>query len=505
MVTLDQKIALYAILHNPIDFRQFFFKDLDGNPWKVYFYQIPWALSRDVVVQCGRNVGKSDEIPKEILRRALLQPNRQTMVATQQEVHLKPPCESLINMLYTHPFFRLFKGKVTRSPDYRINIGRHEVFGRSAGTQMGNNFLGPHVDNIFVDEAQTFQDICLKKITQAVRDATASWRFYGVHDGRRDTALYKKGYEDPEFRDKAFNYPSYVRPGWTDEEKRRLAREYGGEGSPEWVHNVLGLPGEVSYGVWPYEDLASCVSTERFLEDIVITDKDLEEVMDKNEAREKGVPWFSLEALPLPPLSSYGLNPTKVIGGYDATYSGDPAVLLLAFKEKGKWVIPFRIQLLGIIPNDQAFILNYIMDIYKVDLLGIDTTGADGKNVRDNLGDKPIYSVVFSANIVTGYDEEGKPREINAKEYSTLLGLTALKNKDFLFYESPSIMEEFLGERARRAQGGKMIYMAKKDHTLSAFRCLNLAIWASQAPIQEEGGEFFFDYMGEWGNIGKGF
>jgi len=459
---------------------------------------MPWAFSKDAVVECGRNVGKSDEIPKAILEIALEQPNGETMIATQQEVHLKPPCENLISLLTTHDFFKIFKGGVKRSPDYQINIGKHKVFGRSAGTEMGSNFLGPHVDNIFVDEAQTFQDICMKKIKQAARDANTVWRFYGVHDGRRDTALYKKGYEDPEFAKVSFNYPSWVRPGWTEKEAKQLAREYGGEGSPDWIHQVLGLPGEVSYGVWPYEDLVKCISEEP-MEEIVISEKDLEEVMDKSEAREKNLPWFSLEALPIPPLSSLGFESKKIIGGYDATYSGDPAVLLLAFKDKGKWVIPFRIQLVNIIPNDQSRILEHIMDTYKVDMLGIDTTGADGKNVRDNLGDKPIYSAVFSANLTVGYHEDGEPKEANSKEFSTLLGLTALKSHDFLIYESSSFLDEFLSERSRRGQGGKVVYVAKKDHTLSAFRCLNLAIWAFSSPLEQGGGEFIFERLGEWG------
>ncbi len=489
-------------MNNPVDFRQFFFVDVDGGEWRVYYYQYPWAFARNAVVACGRNVGKSDSMEKDALYWAFQLPNRETLIATQGEVYLKPRCDRLYSLVESHPFFSLFKGRLTRSPFYSIEIFNHTIYGRAAGTKPGSNFLGPHVDKVDVDEAQELEIGCDNKLQQAVRDgAKCIWRYWGVHDGRRDTALYRHQYEDPRFASTAFRIPSYFRPSWSRAEGEMLARQYGGANSPDWMHQVEGLPGEVAYGVWPYEDLLGNMSKDRQLVEIVINFSDLSEVMPRDEAQRTNRPWFSLEALNLPP-PPFGY--TKAVAGMDATYTGDPAVILPAFYDKGRWEVPFRIQLRGIIPNDQSHIIRYLLDLYRFDFLALDCTGAEGKNVRDNLSDtNKIYSVIFSSNVVVGYDEGGKEREVYAKEFSTLQGLTRLKNREFLIYESASLLDEFLNERGRRGQGGRIIYSVPKkrgDHTISAFRCLNMAIWTltegPEAPREEE------IYIENWGELG---
>jgi len=482
---------LYAIFHNPLWFREFFFKNLNEEPWETYYYQIPWALEKDIVAQCGRGVGKSVDLEMEVLRRAFIQPKRESLIVTQSETHLNPRCDRIIDLLEGHPFFKMFKKKATRRPFYNIEVANHKIYGRSAGTKGGANFLGFHVDNIYVDEAQELELVCEAKLQQSTRDSSCSWRFYGVHNGRRDTALFQHGYKDPYFVNRSFRVPSYFRPSWDKAEEERLARLYGGIGSPNWINNVEGLPGEVAYGVWPYDDLIANFD-ERPMQDIVITHKDLLEIMPKEEAREKNTAWFSLENLSLPFDAPFLYE--ACVAGMDATYSGDPAIILIAFKHNNKWEIPFRISLNNIIPNDQAWIVKYLIDTFKIQNFAIDATGADGKNIKDNLEELGyhLYPVIFSENI----EVNGKLEY--TKEFSTLLALSNLKDRIFVIYDSPSLLDEFLGEKAKRGQAGKTIYQAKKDHSLSAFRCLNMAIWSLNKLKEEEGEEFFVDIIGKW-------
>lgn len=497
---MSQKLALYACLKDKIHFRQFFFKTHEGKPWQSWFYQFAPAMSDEFAMYCGRGCGKTDELIKDTLQDALLLPGQETLIATQFEIHLTRPCDSLIDIINTHSFFKLFKGPSHRRPFYKFFLGKHIIHGLSAGSEGGSNFLGLHVDRIKIDEAQKVEKVVEQKMRQAVRNDACKWKYYGVLDGRRDTCLYQHAFNDPSIRDKTFRFPSYLRPTWTYDEGTRLEREYGGRGSQTWLNNVEGEAGEPTYGVWPYKDMVDAMISTDPLIDVVVTMEDLKDhqTIDFDFARENRLCWFSLDFLSLP---IFDFKYDECYGGLDASSGfGDPAVLILAFKIGNKWKIPVRYSFSGISPNDVTWMVKYIMQAYNCSIIAIDTTGADGKNVRDNLASYTTYPVTYSENVIVGEGPDGNPTEANVKEFSTKLAVDNLRSNRFIICDSPSWLMEFEQEKVKRGVSGRLIYNAPTDHTISSFRALNLLLWDLPNvlnPHEQEEGQTF-EVIGTW-------
>ena len=250
--------ALLSILDRR-RFAAMYFKDpVTRRQWKVRGYQeesINWYGPRKIH-RSARSTGKTKDLEICVLNAAMTDAGQEALVGTQREAHLEPMMERLVRIVETVPDFKQsLKRRPQRSPDYKIEFKNNFIiWGRIAGP-FGQNFQAMHVKYQFSEEAQEWTDKAWREFIPGLNPGGWRW-IYGVPNGVRNK--YYSYTEDSSY--KLFSWSRLLDKSLSVGEIEELKRDYGGEGSPDYQHLVLGLHGRRRIASFDYDDYQLCVN-----------------------------------------------------------------------------------------------------------------------------------------------------------------------------------------------------------------------------------------------------
>jgi len=287
-ITLEQAQMAY-ISQDPLLWCQAFLNEPDNDePYTFWDYQKPSVESwqQDVIHQDGAEVGKTREITALILwgqitafGGSILRPS--ILVAAPQQTHL----DEIIMDMEGHlgitedggqhkPFIHHFWLKPKRTPHYmarfmtpnpenpnRPRVGR--VYFRPAGHD-GEAFRGVHVNalGLFDEAAKIKNKTIWSEFFRSLKPG-CKHRIYSVPDGDNASEFYRMcqkaipNLPTDQPGQRLFHWAKTLMPEpfWSDDRKQHFVRLFGGEDSPGYQRNVLGLNGQQENPVWPWSTL----------------------------------------------------------------------------------------------------------------------------------------------------------------------------------------------------------------------------------------------------------
>lgn len=491
----DAELALFALWNGQIDFPQFMFgEELKAlGTGYIYYYQYLWLMAEELVNASGRNLGKSFLFEKRAVHRALLRPRKKTVITALDFLHLKPRMDAIITHFNKHPILKYFLEKSTQTPFYSLLLTNgHEQYGVIAGTDGGQNLLQFHVHEICIDEAQMYPAAARQKMPGMMLEGCTFYEC-GVPDGDRTSPFYADDNTDSRFADKRSKVPSYMNSLWDDPKVREAALvTYGGKDTNLYKQNVLGQWGEPVEGVWSYQDLTTCVNKHRLPHLVEIT-KDRVDLILANLTPEWYHTWPQYITVPPVPEEAEAVIVAMDVG---QSVQGDPSIIYPFSLVKGRWVVPYTIEVKGVIAKLQAPLLYRVAKLAwdRVKGIGVDATGAEGKAVIDELRTetgrydadikKLLEPVVFSSTVVTEFvkkfNERKGAEEVQevkqaVKDFTTVHLRAMFFNRQIELPNDDRLIAEFTGEKQKMGQRG-IIYNPdnRPDHCIAAFRCFAL-------------------------------
>lgn len=420
----EKEAYLAAILldESGLDQAEFLWKSSedDGPCWRAWPFQYMWwrDKSRYQIEQGARSIGKSMGVKARATAFPFVHRGKQMVITAPEGNHLDV-LTNQIELAYQDSRVlksMLSKGRsgVTHRPFTANFKNSSTILGRIPGP-TGKGVKGIHPAVLEQDEASDYPHNGWTELIETLQEGyeKGSWRAHGVTRGVRDKFWE---FTQPNSGWKIHHLTALHRPTWSDEERERKIRQYGGSSSdPEYLRNVMGRHGNSVNPIFILARLTECFDFEKestYNSDVFQHVK----ISHENIQQYEGVEHF----LDLP----YSHKKMKNIWiGMDVGFTEDPSEILCYEETISKTgVSSFRLvsrfSLERLTIEDQASCILYLMDFYDTKGFGIDKTG-NGiglfQRVQAIIGDSAEYKRAgfaekfkgygFSEKILSGYEE----------------------------------------------------------------------------------------------------
>lgn len=512
-----------------------FLKEPDtGLPYTFWDYQIPSIrYNGNSVHQDGAEVGKTREIIVRLMHCALTRPNTDSMVGAPEQVHLDDIIDGIEWQLDNNPALGVYLKKHKKHPHhvlYWTNGAR--TFFCPAGFD-GSGFRGKHcAGEVIMEEAAKIKNPTIW--IEFWRSGKPGCRFgiYSVSDGDRTSTYYRltrlatgegrpnDGASMPadlDFRLFRWNKTMQPPPFWTHQRKKFYIDTYGGEDSPGYQRNVLGLHGDPENVVFPYSQFIRCmrdISAHRtvkiLMDDATVSATVARFELSADKSTGKSAPREILLEDSATPRADFEIAaflkrslvsvPGVLVLGADLGFAKDPTEIIIRLIFGAVWRTVARIQLKGVTYDQQCAAIDALDDIYHLHRLGIDK-GSAGTAVIHNLlsvaylekkYDERMVQVDFGASMERIGDDGDividqkteKPARQNTKELSTDLLVQKMQRGTWELPGDPDYYTIFPSQTWR--QGTKMrIFSKGNDHLPDAERAASAAL-AAAVDVEED-------------------
>jgi intein/homing endonuclease len=202
-------------------------------------------IAEGIVVH--NSVGKSLSIKLRAFAFPFVNPGEEMIITAPEGVHLDAVTDN-VETLYTN--CRLAREMISRGRGgikhrpFLINFSNgSRIMGRIP-QRDGKGIKGTHPLWLEMDEASDWPEAAWAEIIETVKvqNPKARWRAHGVTRG------VGGGFDErcqPDSGWKVHALPAMYRPNWTEEERQKKIKEYGGSiEAVDYRRNVLGLPGD---------------------------------------------------------------------------------------------------------------------------------------------------------------------------------------------------------------------------------------------------------------------
>jgi hypothetical protein len=473
-----EDIELYEILRHPVLCGEFIHNMVGEFEFTDYQKEILCDFNDHVAVCTARAVGKTVSLVSLILWALVynLFPNDYILYAVPSKVHLQPVWEGLMRAFKTNPFLKNFtyKNEGINSSEYSIRLQNSaSLLCRIAGQSgTGSNLVGLHTPFILVDEGGYFPWNAFIEMQPDLNTPTFGHRevVCGVPTGLREkNTLYHVDRENAIYT--KHRVSSFQNPRLTEKDFEKFREQYGGEGSDDWVHYVLGEHGKPVYSLF-----------DRFaftMESYPVTRLEIDGVKEN----ELGAMLAKIQAFPQIP-KNYG-----VVLGVDLGYTEPTAIILLYLDEKERLRFHGRIKLTKVPYNVQEKIIDQIDTRFAPSIIGMDRGNA-GISIIQNLQNHSDYAskkynerlipIDFSSSITVSKGPDGTEERVKTKVFTVSL-LQEYSNSGRLVYSStdPDMMAELERMTYTKNINGDIVYKTLterggkrgEDHFTSALLC----------------------------------
>jgi hypothetical protein len=289
---------------------------------------------------------------------------------------------------------------------------------RIIGSTADSNIIGLHIPCIFIDEAQVFSYNAWQSLQQTLNTWDKGYYIWlsGVPNGLREkNILFEADQQDDKWSRHNLSRLSSTR--YTRTQMESDLKQYGGESGDDWVHLVLGQHGSPAFSVFDRKLMK--------IENYPVVVGSMNNVgLDQHS----GV--FS-DIISAPDLSSTIKSKYDLLClAIDAGFSNDPTILTILWRDRETliWREFSRHELRRIKYPIQAKVIDWLDTIYGFNMICIDA-GSSGlalcQILQDETGEfkgknftKRLVPVDFQANVVTGYDNEGKEEKERVRKFT---------------------------------------------------------------------------------------
>lgn len=477
----ESEMALYEVLRHPV-FCGEFIRELDSNEdWVYELYQEEMLCDAHsyVGICTGRSVGKTTVLEDIVVRQVINKFFDAMMFTVPNQVHIDPPFLRLMSLFRTNSFLQHFAHphRSFNSQKYNILFNNGFLFdGRIAGTSGGEqNVAGAHYPLIIVDEGGMYPwgtwaslQPCLNSFELGAQLIVA-----GVPTGMREQNVLW-------FVDKGtdqytkHNVAAHENPRYTAEDEQRNLDQFGGKGSQEYLHIVLGEHGSPVFAMF---DRSQMLLEDYRYPTITLT---------KQEHRDS-VQAVYLDLSTLPKFPDYA---KMTLIGMDCGYT-EPTVIVPMYFSSGRWRILYRLTLYQCKYPVQREIISILTKKLMPNFIGVDE-GHGGRAFVQELSEhnqnvfKLLMPINFSTNVPVGYDDEGKEINVRAKQFGMQRLQQMINGHDIALskFDEP-LISELERTTYSRSPGGAITYKTLTprggtrggDHNLAALLSAVVALY----------------------------
>lgn len=538
---------------------QFFLKEPEDpdhqEPYGIWDYQEESLRYKGhAIYKTASAVGKTRDIVARGLHEAFTSPNGSSLIGAPLQGHLDEIIEAMDDQLTWNPelgkrrWHKHYKDGWKRHPYHTWYFNnRFKIYFRPS-SHDGNAYRGVHVRTSATKDEAT-KDKNKKQWSEfwrAMKPGCVA-KIYSVPDGDRSCEFHKLGERalidrgtdlesvpDTEqevandsfkgaarhikdIRFKLFNWSKTLMPypEWSRERKKFYIEQFGGEDSPEYKHNVLGVDGDPEYSVFPWEHLKHCIReipeyrvlkvlVDSANDEVIVTGYKYEQVsgddgpvcvpvclLDKVYVKSGFFDYDEHHESDFRRLikSFFITAPGLKSGGGDFGFSPDPTELIVKniIGKKDRYVA--RLQLKSVTYDQQCQALDALDDVYgPMESMSWGTDhGNAGSAVAHDLQGLPQYAHKNYEDRLRGFSFEstsdnidasgeaiidaksGKPAKITMKELATDLMTKKVQRLETEYPADPDFAFYYPNHTVRK--GKHRIYKNSDDHLIDAERC----------------------------------
>ncbi len=523
-LTENQKL-FYCMLTMQTSFLRHFWKaDLTLPPstrQKTF-----WNDESDRVLLCtARKTGKTIDGEGQVIRFGINHRVNgggieEAMLTTPGENQIAPIWDRVINRIDNNPLFRMLcrahpknEGKI----EFWSGVVWYFRIDGSSGTDA--NMIGLRCKKIIGDEQALTVRVCHNSRKQSALP-DCKWRYAGVPNGVRHTVFWELDQTRAGADWSRHKFSTFVNPlYWKKKAMDALKADYG-EGSQDYVTQVMGVWGEEVFSSFPPGSIA--VDEALPYTTSKLTSQDiLPDMLPLNRT-------ILFNRLKVP-----RLNVAQYAIGMDYGFLQDPTEVVVAYrKENGSadWFTAARIELVGCNPKAQSQFLNLLVEglghrmvesvcldqasgglAVAMDLLNDPYLGQWWQaRLMDYAAGSSIEVEVILEDTKAALEEEGvvvhqQKKKVGRKQYATeLLQFSLINAKHDLpntalrlwLAKDAEMIQELIDTREKKTPAGRVVYVSRMDsgnraidHITDSLRCLVLACQAAQQRSMEETGD----------------
>jgi hypothetical protein len=530
--SLDE-LQLACLCNDPVLWVETFLKEPDSPslPYQFFDYQkesIRYA--GNTLHECGAEVGKTREIVAFVLWKAFTVANGSGLISAPMYAHVIEIVDAIEEQFGYNKELKKSLVQHRKHPHHMMRISNgFKIFFRPTGHD-GEALRGVHVKTFAIlDEATKIKNPDVFKEFWRATKPNCSHKIYSTPDGDRSCQFFKlcqraegKEVKDGEsdsrnltFRKFQWSKALMPDPFWSASRRRFYIEQYGGEDSPGYQQNVLGIWGDPESTVFPWYQF------ERLLKDITeykclkivfdnaqglvsVTGTEYRPGVDEDGKKSDPREIFIIDKqvkksqfdIKSELKTMFTNTPGLKFAGADLGFSQDPTEIIIKAVTGRVHRVIARLHLKGVTYDEQAEAIDALDDIFdngKSDMgWGIDFGNA-GSAVVHILQNQEKYFDKRYENRLTGYqfgaiydaiDETGeviidkhteKPVKLNGKELSTDLLIKKMQRQQLEYPYDPDFIL-FYPNHTYRMGPLHRIFKGTDDHLIDADRVLTLRV-----------------------------
>jgi len=330
-------------------------------------------------------------------------------------IHLKDVLDVIKTAIQHHPILSMWKRRISRAPKYEFEAKNYwKLDGINMNVKSkepGSKFFGKHVQKLWIEECSLETEQVATNRRDSLSELGGVLRFSGMTNFTKHSPAGKTFY-NPKNKNKIVNYPQFVNPNWSENDKIERLEEFGGEDTPNYRIFVKGEVIEDGISAFDMERIKECFQPKKQIK--------------KFEIKKDKFKYFkSLIVVERPQ------NAERIFVCADIGESAGTEIIILS--EIGdKYNYLYNIALYNLKREEQEKIFKWIIEKVEANVIAIDCGDAMGRNLADD------FEKAYSKDNVVRYAGASKVKVGFEKNEQ---GKVKVDNKG-----KPVFREEFMSE-----------------------------------------------------------
>lgn len=410
------------------------------------------------------------------------------VIASFDKTHVQEIMDTIIQCFDNHKIFKMLHGHSIKSPAYNITFDNgckiQSVNQNITSKNPGAQYHQKHFDRHYIEESSFLTKQVSDKMFMSKAEKGVKNRWSGMTNFTKMSPMGEIFF-DINKKKKIINVPSFVNPTWSDETEAKAIKQFGGVDSPGYK---VEIKGEVVEGMESVFDILRVRET-------YIVDKEGDGVNIKAfEINKENFHRFKEILIIEKPINAESLG-----FYFDVGEGGAPSEYIVIVKTGKKYKYIYRITTYKLSPNEEEEFVDYLIEVLKPNVVGLDHTSGLGKSMFSHLINKypdntnTFVAVDFNSNLEIGFkkdnngnfvrDNTGKLvfEKANAVDWSIQCLKEIFYNDKIECYEDIKFDTQINNIVAAKNKTGKLIYDCKgENHLFQAWQVFAISYWNTE-------------------------